>query len=174
MDCKKLKEVIMPYLYGELEKNESNLVEEHLSACRNCRREINELKGTRALLDRKETPLPSEETLKAIVSFAEEAAPHRKKSFITLPHPLALGAVAAVILLFLALFPLLTHPPIYKGGVPIKENGIASGLDEIETEIALLREEYSTAVYSTFKKETDFIEEELGKLSGQIEGNDFL
>ncbi len=174
MDCKNLKEMIMPYLYGELEKSQSNLVEEHLSACRNCRREINELKGARALLDRKEAPLPSEETLKAIVSFAEEAAPYRKKSFMRLPRPLALGAAAAVILLFLALFPLITRPPVYKGGLPLKENGIASCLDEIETEIALLRKEHSTVVYSTFKKETDFIEEELGKLSGQIEGNDFL
>ena len=44
MDCKKIKKDLVAFLYGELREDEKELIEAHIDACPDCRRELQHMK----------------------------------------------------------------------------------------------------------------------------------
>ncbi|NIO48953.1 MAG: hypothetical protein GTN73_05885 [Candidatus Aminicenantes bacterium] len=44
MDCKKIKKDLVAFLYGELREDEKKLMEAHLDACNDCRKELHHMK----------------------------------------------------------------------------------------------------------------------------------
>ena len=50
MDCNVKKEDLLTFFYGECEEGEQERIKEHVAACATCRRELNALASTQALL----------------------------------------------------------------------------------------------------------------------------
>ena len=93
MDCNVKKEDLLTFFYGECEKGEQERIKEHVAACATCRRELDTLASTQALL--RAWP---DEAPRLDLTFVEAEVPRRR---FRLMAGLAAAAVAAVVL-FLA------------------------------------------------------------------------
>jgi len=92
MDCEKLKELLVDYLYGELSNEETEEVEKHLASCKECASELERLRKTRkalALLCEDAPELKTEKITRKRRSFVKRAI---AVAYIT--------AVAALLLYF--------------------------------------------------------------------------
>ena len=108
MDCNKLKERDLLYIYNELTEDELVEVKAHLAACAECRERIDQLQQTLEIARNLDTPEPSEAIMDSINEAAagqfkqaegKETQATRIFKFPTLSFPrLASLAAAAVIL----------------------------------------------------------------------------
>lgn len=92
MDCNVKKEDLLTFFYGECEEGEQERMKGHVAACATCRRELDALAGTQALL--RAWP---DESPHLDLTFVEAEVPRRRFRLIA---GLAAAAVAAVVLLF--------------------------------------------------------------------------
>jgi hypothetical protein len=58
MECNKVTNELIDYLYGELSDKESQEFEQHIITCSTCQKELAELKNTHNLLQKSLVPLP--------------------------------------------------------------------------------------------------------------------
>jgi Putative zinc-finger len=56
MDCKEVKETLYDFLTGRLEDDELQKVNDHVAHCEHCQKDLDQLKGTLALLDTWKAP----------------------------------------------------------------------------------------------------------------------
>ncbi|MFZ5953036.1 MAG: anti-sigma factor family protein [Candidatus Rifleibacteriota bacterium] len=74
MDCQKCKNLISEYLEENLDSSQKKLFEEHISGCRKCENELNQLLDSWELLDEYSVPELSEDfTLKVTHKVHEQA-----------------------------------------------------------------------------------------------------
>ena len=93
MDCNVKKENLLTFFYGECEEGEQERIKEHVAACATCRRELDALASTQALL--RAWP---DEASRLDLTFVEAEVPRRRFRLMA-----GLAAVAVVALaLFLA------------------------------------------------------------------------
>ena len=93
MDCNVKKENLLTFFYGECEEGEQERIKEHVAACATCRRELDALASTQALL--RAWP---DEAPRLDLTFVEAEVPRRRFRLMA-----GLAAVAVVALaLFLA------------------------------------------------------------------------
>src|SRR5262245_40570616 len=97
MKCHEIHELLPLHLYGDLELNERSAVEEHLSACPECRAELAALGGVRRALD--VTPAEFCHVDVASIYRAESDRLHRRSR--RWRAAAVLTAIAAVLLLAL-------------------------------------------------------------------------
>ena len=90
MDCNVKKEDLLTFFYGECEEGEQERMKEHVAACATCRRELDALASTQALL--RAWP---DEAPRLDLTFVEAEVPRRR---FRLMAGLAAAAVAAVVL----------------------------------------------------------------------------
>ena len=90
MDCNVKKEDLLTFFYGECEKGEQERMKEHVATCATCRRELDALASTQALL--RAWP---DEAPRLDLTFVEAEVPRRR---FRLMAGLAAAAVAAVVL----------------------------------------------------------------------------
>ena len=90
MDCNVKKEDLLTFFYGECEKGEQERMKEHVATCAVCRRELDALASTQALL--RAWP---DEAPRLDLTFVEAEVPRRR---FRLMAGLAAAAVAAVVL----------------------------------------------------------------------------
>ena len=93
MDCNVKKENLLTFFYGECEEGEQERIKEHVAACATCRRELDALASTQALL--RAWP---DEAPRLDLTFVGAEVPRRR---FRLMAGLAAAAVAAAVL-FLA------------------------------------------------------------------------
>ena len=93
MDCNVKKEDLLTFFYGECEKGEQERIKEHVATCATCRRELDALASTQALL--RAWP---DEPPRLDLTFVEAEVPRRR---FRLMASLAAAAVVALAL-FLA------------------------------------------------------------------------
>lgn len=108
MNCDKLKEMDLLYIYNELADEEQAEFKEHLASCPQCRERIDQLQQTVEMARHLATPVPSDNVMESINQAAAEefkqpevkkAKPTRIFRFPTFSFPrLASLAAAAVIL----------------------------------------------------------------------------
>ena len=92
MDCNVKKEDLLTFFYGECEEGEKSRIEKHVATCAACRRELDALASTQALL--RAWP---DEAPRLGLTFVEAEVPRRRFRLIA---GLAAAAVAAVVLFF--------------------------------------------------------------------------
>ena len=92
MDCNVKKEDLLTFFYGECEEGEKSRIEKHVATCAACRRELDALASTQALL--RAWP---DEAPRLDLTFVEAEVPRRRFRLIA---GLAAAAVAAVVLFF--------------------------------------------------------------------------
>ena len=93
MDCNVKKENLLTFFYGECEEGEQERIKEHVAACTACRRELDALASTQALLRAWPDEVP-----RLDLTFVEAEVPRRRFRLMA-----GLAAVAVVALaLFLA------------------------------------------------------------------------
>ena len=93
MDCNVKKEDLLTFFYGECEEGEQERIREHVAACEKCRRELDALASTQAVL--RAWP---DEAPRLDLTFVEAEVPRRRFRLLA-----GLAAVAVVALaLFLA------------------------------------------------------------------------
>ena len=93
MDCNVKKEDLLTFFYGECEEGEQERIKEHVATCEKCRRELDALASTQALLRAWPDEVP-----RLDLTFVEAEVPRRR---FRLMAGLAAAAVVAVVL-FLA------------------------------------------------------------------------
>ena len=93
MDCNVKKEDLLTFFYGECEEGEQERIKEHVATCEKCRRELDALASTQALLRAWPDEVP-----RLDLTFVEAEVPRRR---FRLMAGLAAAAVAAAVL-FLA------------------------------------------------------------------------
>lgn len=92
MDCNVKKEDLITFFYGECEEGEKSRIEKHVAACAACRRELDALASTQALL--RAWP---DETPRLDLTFVEAEVPRRR---FRLMAGLAAAAAVVVVLFF--------------------------------------------------------------------------
>ena len=95
MDCNVKKEDLLTFFYGECEEGEQERMKAHVAACAVCRRELDALASTQALL--RAWP---DETPRLDLTFVEAEVPRRRFRLIA-----GLAAVAVVALAFFLAWP---------------------------------------------------------------------
>lgn len=101
MECKRIQELLSPYLDKNLTEKEIALVEEHLRACPRCPQELERLKRTVHLVSSLEEVEPPESFLSEIHRKLKAKSRRRRffdKLFFPLPVKLPLEALAAVLI----------------------------------------------------------------------------
>jgi anti-sigma factor RsiW len=155
MNCAKLKELDLLFVYHELAEDEMAAVKAHLVSCAECRERVEQLKETLAMARNLDTPEPSEAILDSIHRAAAEAfkqpevketRPARFFRFPSLSFPrLASLAAAAVILLALG-----TRLFLYQGN----QGQVAAKYEwdsGIEDEILALQDELDVLEWEIFE-----------------------
>jgi hypothetical protein len=113
MKNRHLEEIIYDYITGRMNEKDRLSAEEHLKACEECQKEVNELMKTMKVLDQFQSPpLPMEFREKAIQRIRELTLPpkplfQRIKEWMQIPYvkwPLEGLAVTAIILLALTIY----------------------------------------------------------------------
>lgn len=94
MDCKNIEGILIDYIEHELKPDEQKQVEEHLSACDNCQKQLNELKQLFANLDQERVLEPDWVSIRKKIH--EKT---REKKLMLLPYLVPI-AVAALVLFF--------------------------------------------------------------------------
>lgn len=102
MKCKKSKEKIVLYLYGELNKKEKAEVENHIKECPECSRDLAYTKKIFKVLDEAKEEIPDADWEKCWeeIGNGTEEKPARQKRFFFLPQ--WAFAAAAVMIIFIA------------------------------------------------------------------------
>jgi predicted anti-sigma-YlaC factor YlaD len=113
--CRRVRENLSAYLDGELKGDARRLLDEHLSGCEACRRQMQELKDTWRLLDELEAPIVPRafhDQVLARVEVEEKMSPFRRV-VRALAARGALGGLAATLAaaLFVTGFYISTRPP---------------------------------------------------------------
>lgn len=101
MECKRIKELLSPYLDKELTGKETALVEEHLRRCSRCPGELERLKRTVHLVSSLEEVEPPKDFLSEIhrkMRVESRLKRFLNKVFFPLPIKLPLEALAAVLI----------------------------------------------------------------------------
>ena len=92
MDCNEKKEDLLTFFYGECEEGEQERIKEHVAACAACRRELDALASTQALL--RAWP---DEAPRLDLTFVEAEVPRRRFRLMA-----GLAAAVAAVVLFWA------------------------------------------------------------------------
>jgi len=97
--CKQVREKLVEYELGALEEGESGAIAEHLQSCADCRRELEAMKRTSALLGpiQPSTPPPH-----LWLGIRERLRPRRRRLWASLPQmrwQQALAAAAALLII---------------------------------------------------------------------------
>jgi anti-sigma factor RsiW len=92
MQCERARELMSPYLDGELSTQESRSVAEHIETCRACAQEAVELRRIgRTIAERGREPLPGNLALQVRVGLARAMETEGAGSIAPLPGPVAGG-----------------------------------------------------------------------------------
>ncbi|MEW5724429.1 MAG: zf-HC2 domain-containing protein [Thermodesulfobacteriota bacterium] len=104
MNCAKVKELLIDYLYGELPEGEKQAFEAHLADCPACAEMTAGLAGVRRLAARRPDPEPSRVTVNRILAFAREEAekpvPFWRWGWVKVLAPLCVMAVVGGLILY--------------------------------------------------------------------------
>ena len=122
-ECQQLREMLSPYIDGELSTPEKTRVERHIAACDSCRRELESLRATVGLLRRASLVAPPR-------SFTIAARAPRR-------HPVAWGALraaTAVAVLVLA-FVLIGDAVNFIGAGPVEDKSVRQEYAPTETPV---------------------------------------
>ena len=134
--CKKVKQKLVAYLDGELNKQQRLLIEKHLSQCAECRKEAGLLKKTGRLLKNQECVIPSadfEARLRERIQGTEEKQRLPQVIFERLTH-LLLPAVVAAALIVGVVVGNLVEKIVPSQTVPLQEEAytLSIGLDNFQ------------------------------------------
>ena len=129
MDCNVKKEDLLTFFYGECEEGEQERIKEHVATCATCRRELDALASTQALL--RAWP---DEAPRLDLTFVEAEVPRRRFRLM--------AGLAAVAVVALALF--LAWPEFelsYRAGeLDLKWGGSAGGRTPTRAEVLATQE----------------------------------
>ena len=134
MDHQKIKELISSYIDGELDKEKIKLIEEHLSECSECQKEIDEMEKFEEVMNKMAFKKPPKEMWKVYWSSVYNRL-ERKIGWI-------LVSIGAIILLFYGGYKLV-EGLIQEPDIPwILKAGILAGIAGIAVMlVSLLREQ---------------------------------
>ncbi len=150
MDCKEVKEVLYDVLTHRLKDDELQKVNAHITQCEHCQKNIEELRGTLAVLDTWKTPELSPGFRASVLESIEERESRRPAAVIKrmlewilqpprLKRPLQGLAVVAMILLAFTVYRGLSPGPdrtmrdlpspgqSHRGGKPNRRRGEGRG-----------------------------------------------
>ncbi|HBA60856.1 MAG TPA: hypothetical protein DCZ92_08560 [Elusimicrobia bacterium] len=136
MNCEYGEKLIL-HFYGEAGDGLASEVEAHLKGCASCRDALAALAAAEALLS-KETPLPSEAVLQAVMRQARAAA-HKPLFVWSWAETALAGAMAAAFLLVFAFAPQSASPDL------AWNSGLDSGLDSVEYSMDQSRSELTAS-----------------------------
>ncbi|MGI6684580.1 MAG: anti-sigma factor family protein [Bacillota bacterium] len=144
MNCKKVQDLLSPYLDQVLSEEENNLIEKHLEKCSSCQQELTNLKNALSMIQTlPELPLPENfqvdlrRKLAAVKHGDEEVK--KKGWLIIFPYRWASLSMAAVLLLVLYSFMSPLLPKLEK------QSDISAPNDVLNTKIARFAAEDSLA-----------------------------
>jgi len=132
MKCENFKEMIPEYISGELDKNNTAELEKHISACENCRNQINLEKTLLKSISSEEFDLPADLNRSVIENLP-------KKHFIFNRPYFAYTAAASVILMIIVSVVLNFSKP------GIQETALAASSDSVTT--SQINTDYSSYAY---------------------------
>lgn len=95
MDCKQLQQCIDDYLDGILPAGEQRLAEQHLAACSDCRRELNQIQELRHALRGLPVPAPSPDFTRRVLDTARR---HQQRRHQRLLGGLATALAASLVM----------------------------------------------------------------------------
>lgn len=133
-ECAKILPMLADYTVGGLDVSTAGHVREHLAECADCRRELEALERTAALL----TPISQVEPPRQLWAGIEQQLEPRRTGrpawSVYLRPAVAVATVAAVLIAFSVFVPIGTTPILSSGDLPLLAG--AEGTDYAETQIA--------------------------------------
>jgi hypothetical protein len=126
MDCHNIQEMLSSYIEGIISPEESNLIDEHLSACSKCKEALYDLKKTLEYVQNLEDVEPPEWLTQTVMTRIRSETEPRKgilqKLFYPLYIKLPIEAVAVVLIAVTALYIFKTiRPEIKPAKAPSEE-----------------------------------------------------
>jgi hypothetical protein len=165
MKCKKYKEKIILYLYGELDESDTAEVESHVKECPACLEDLEYTKKVFKLVDENNEEIPEANWEKCWreIGTGTQVEPRRQKSFLLVPRWVY---AAAVLLVVFALGALIGRHWLFSPQESPLESGISQGsmnlaLNEYINELKPIMIEYANYTSPEKGEETILIDEKI-------------
>jgi hypothetical protein len=129
MSCEKIRTELSLYLYGELNHNEEEVLEQHVSECAGCQEELRRERAIHAAFDTTDAPLPAQlltdcrRDLRVRLANESESRSQRNGWFTWMLRPAGAVALIAVGFFSSRLVPTFEKPDVKASRVSLVEPG---------------------------------------------------